>query len=343
MTQNDGRVGFGMIGLGVGLQRCEMMQKAPEARLVAVADLNEKRASETAARFGVEWYTDYHRLLDRDDIEVVGVYTPSGLHQDIALDVARAGKHVLTTKPMEITLERVDQIIAGCAKAGVKLATEFGFRYSPSNWALYKAIQDGQLGRLILGEFDFKCHRTQEYYGSDGGWRGTWKLDGGGAIMNQTIHSVDQMLWMMGDVESVNAHWGTYTHCIETEDTAVALLKFRNGALGVLLGTTTFLNDRPAARYGATTQRIEVSGEFGSATLIDNKTTMWIMTKDKDTPATLDPPAVNIFQDYARWVRDDNYSSPTLSKNGASRKTVELILAIYESARTGKTVTFAQS
>lgn len=339
MVSKDGRVGFGIIGLGIGLSRCEMMQAAPEARLVAVADLVEAKAKDVAAKFGADWYTDYRRMLEREDIDVVGVYTPSGMHLNIALDVARAGKHVLTTKPMEITLERADSIISACKEAGVKLATEFASRYSPHNYGVYRAIKDGKFGKMVLGEFNYKCYRDQAYYESNGGWRGTWKVDGGGAIMNQTIHSVDQLLWLMGDVDTVTARWGTFTHKIETEDTAVALITLKSGALGVLVGTTTFHNDRPFKLYGGgVTRRIEVNGEFGSATLIDDVTKMW-KTVEGEASSQVTLPAVNVFQDYARWVLDDSYNSPTLAKAEDSRKTLELVLAIYESARSGKPVT----
>lgn len=341
MVSSDGRVGFGIIGLGIGLSRCEMLQEAPEARLVAVSDLVKDKARATAEKFGADWYSDYHKMLERPDIDVVGVYTPSGLHRDIALDVAKAGKHVLTTKPMEISFERADAIIDGCKKAGVKLATEFAVRYSPYNYALYRAINDGKFGKMVLAQFDYKCYRDQAYYESNGGWRGTWKIDGGGAIMNQTIHSVDQMLWLMGDVDTVTAKCGTYTHTIETEDTGVALLTFKSGAMGTLVGTTTFHNDRPFKNYGGgVTQRVEMNGEHGSVTLIDNKTAMWKFAgADSDVPSQLQPPAVNIFQDYARWILDDSYSSPTLAKAEEARKTLGLVLAVYESARTGGTVT----
>lgn len=339
MVSKDGKVGFAIVGLGIGLSRCEMMQQAPEAKLVAVVDLVEDKAKQVAERFGCDWYTDYHKVLERDDVDVVGVYTPSGLHKEIALDVARAGKNVLTTKPMEITLERADTIISACKEVGVKLGTEFAERYSPYNYALYRAVHDGKFGKMVLGQFDYKCYRDQAYYESNGGWRGTWKVDGGGAIMNQTIHSVDQMIWIMGDVDTVTARSGTFTHQIETEDTAAAVITFKSGALGTLVGTTTFHNDRPFKLYGGgVTRRTEVNGESGSATLIDSKMAMWKVIGDGEVPGEAQPPAVNIFQDYARWVLDDDYSSPTLAKAEESRKTLELVLAVYESARTGKSV-----
>lgn len=336
------QVGFGIIGLGFGLSRCEMIRQVPEAKLVAVASLHADKARAAGARFGVDGYADYRELISRADIDVVGIYTPSGMHLEIALDAARAGKHILTTKPMEITRERADQLVAACEDAGVKLSTEFANRYAPSNYALYTAVRHGKFGKLVLGEFSFKCYRDQAYYESNGGWRGTWKYDGGGAIMNQSIHAVDQMLWLMGDAATVTANWGTYTHRIETEDTATALITFKNGALGVLVGTTTFHNDRPFKQYGGgVTQRVEINGAFGSVTLVDNKNILWKFVHDPDLPSEIQPPSINIFQDYARWVLDDDYHSPTLPGARESVKTLEMVLAIYDSARTGKPVTLA--
>jgi predicted dehydrogenase len=339
MTTRDGKVGFGIIGLNYGLNRCPLIQRSPDARLVAVAARSADKAKDAGSKLGVDWYTDYRELLKRDDVDVVGVYTPSGQHRDIAIDAARAGKHVLLTKPMEITLERCDAIISACEKAKVKLATEFIFRYRPSNYALYRSIADGKFGQMVLGEFAYKCFRSQAYYESNGGWRGTWAIDGGGAIMNQTIHTVDQMLWMMGEPLTVVAHCGTYTHRIEAEDTGVAVFTFKSGAFGILVGTTTFLNDRPMGAYGSDTRRIEVNGGRSSATIQEDKVIMWKMEGAEAPACDARPPAANVFEDFVRWVKEDNYDSPTLVKADQSRKTVEVVLAIYESARTGKSVT----
>lgn len=344
MTDDHGRVGFAIIGLGFGQSRCPMIQRVPEAKLVAVSSRSEVKARTAAEEFGTDWYTDYREVLLRDDVDVVGVYTPSGMHRDICIDVANAGKHLLTTKPLEITLESADAILDACRMAGVKVATEFVARYSENSYALYRAIHDGKFGKMVLGEFEEKLYRPQWYYDLDGGWRGTWKFGGGGTLMNQTIHAVDQMRWLMGEVESVTARTGTFTTEIETEDTAVALVTFLSGALGVLVGTTTFHNDRPPTRYGGgTVQRHEVNGSQGSATLIDGVATMWKVVGGKEVPSALPLPAMNVFQDYARWVKDDCYESPTLAKGDDSRKTLELVMAVYQSARTGKTVSLPLS
>ncbi|HZO32859.1 MAG TPA: Gfo/Idh/MocA family oxidoreductase, partial [Chloroflexota bacterium] len=243
------------------------------------------------------------------------------------------------TKPLEITLERVDAIVAACEANGVKLATEYVERFHPGHYLGYQAIADGLLGKLVTGEFTYKCFRPQEYYT---GTRGTWAVDGGGVMLLQAIHSLDVMLWYMGDVESVFARWGTLTHQMESEDTAYSIVTFTSGAMATLVGTTTFHNDRPGGMYGGgSMMRIEVGGGRGSLILQDRKVAMW-KSLDADAPPDVEPPVVNTFQDVAHWVKDDAYSSPTLVKAADSRKAIELIHAIYESARTGKLVTLAR-
>jgi UDP-N-acetyl-2-amino-2-deoxyglucuronate dehydrogenase len=339
MASRTSPVGIGIIGVGFGASRCALIQDVPEARLVAVSSRQESKARETAGKFGVDWHSDYRKLIARDDVEVVGIYTPSAAHRDIAIEATAAGKHVIVTKPLEITLERVDAIIEACARARVKLATEYVVRYEPGNYALYRAVHDGRLGKMIVGEFTEKLYRPQWYYELDGGWRARWATGGGGTVINQTIHTLDQMVWLMGPVESVTARTGAFASKIESEDTAVALVTFKSGALGTVVGTTTFRNEKPATRYGGgTVRRIEVNGDLGSARLDDEKITMLTIEGGEAPPRSITPPAVNVFQDFARWVRDDGYRSPMIVGPEDSRASMELVLAIYESARTGKPV-----
>jgi UDP-N-acetyl-2-amino-2-deoxyglucuronate dehydrogenase len=339
MASSSKPVGFGIIGLNFGASRCPLVRQVPEARLVAVVSRTEERDRKMAEAHGADWYTDYRRLLERPDIDVIGLYTPSGAHLEIAREIAAASKHLIVTKPIEVDLPRTDGILDACQKADVKVATEYVARYVPANYAAYRAIHDGQLGALFLGEFSEKSFRPQSYYEPDGGWRGTWRYGGGGTLITQGIHSVDQMVWLMGDVVSVTAHWATFTSQIESEDTIVSLVKFASGALGTLISTTTFLNDKPAGAYGGgTVRRAEVSGATGTATIVDGLVTMAQLSKGefiREVP----PPAMNVFQDFARWVRDDSYDSPTLVKGAGGRKSLEVVLAAYESARSGKTVT----
>lgn len=340
----DGKVGFAIVGLGIGASRCDMLCKVPEARLVAVCDLMPERAQEAAAKYQCEWTTDYKTLLDRPDIDVIGVYTPSGLHRDIAVTVANAGKHVLVTKPLEVTVERAESIVRACEEHGVQLAVEFYSRYSPDNYRIYKSIAEGRFGKLIQGEYSFKCWRSQGYYEADGGWRGTWKIDGGGAIINQTIHSVDQMLWYHGEPETVFALAGTYTHKIEAEDTAAALIRFTNGSIAVLVGSTTFDNDRPPNRYGSgAVKRAELNGELGTASTLDDKMILRKFNEEAAAPARELPatPPINVFQDYARALLQPGSASPTFVSGRQTLTSVKLVSALYESARTGRPVTIA--
>ncbi|MCC7367926.1 MAG: Gfo/Idh/MocA family oxidoreductase [Chloroflexi bacterium] len=335
MPTKDGRVGFGVIGLNFGLGRCRAIQQVPEAELVAVASRTEQTAQRVGAELGVDAYSDYHRLLARDDVDVVCVFTPNAFHRDIAIDAARAGKHLVVTKPLEITLDRVDAIIEAAEAHGVKLATEYMERFKPGHYLGYQAIADGSLGRLVTGEFTYKCFRPQSYYT---GTRGTWAVDGGGVMLLQAIHSLDVMLWYLGEVESVVARTATLTHAMETEDTALALVTFTSGAMATLVGTTTFHNDRPAGQYGGGSMtRIEIGGDKGSLILTDGQVAMW-KSLEADQPPEAVSPVLNTFQDMARWVRDDAYTSPTLVKAADSRRAIELILAIYESARSGQVI-----
>jgi UDP-N-acetyl-2-amino-2-deoxyglucuronate dehydrogenase len=338
MPTKDGRVGFGVVGLNFGLGRCKAIQAVPEAELVAVASRTEETARRVGAELGVEAYADYRRLLDRDDVDVVCIFTPNAFHRDIAVGAAQAGKHLVVTKPLEITLERVDAIIEAAEANGVKLATEYMERFKPGHYLGYQAIADGSLGRLVTGEFAYKCFRPQAYYT---GTRGTWAVDGGGVMLLQAIHSLDVMLWYMGPVQSVMARSGTLTHEMESEDTAMSIVTFTSGAIATLVGTTTFHNDRPGGQYGGGSMtRIEVGGDKGSLILTDGNVAMW-KSLEAETPPEAKLPALNTFEDMARWVRDDTYESPTLVKAADSRRAIELIHAIYESAKSGKVITLS--
>jgi UDP-N-acetyl-2-amino-2-deoxyglucuronate dehydrogenase len=337
-------VRFAIIGAGsYGSSRLEVAAQASTAQpgsvqLVAVADSDPQRAQAAGERFGIDWETDYGKLLERDDIDVVGVFTPSGLHRDVGVAVASAGKHLLMTKPIEVTLERADAIISACEANGVRIFSEFYLRYMKDNFRIHEAISAGALGQLILGDFSYKCYRPQWYYENDGGWRGTYALNGGGIIMNQTIHAIDKLRWYLGEVASVQALMGTYTHKIEVEDTASALMEMRNGAQAVLIGTATFHNDRPVhPDYGGgSTSRSEVNGDKGSAIAIDNKVTMWV-TESGETFEDAESPA-NVFVDIALSLQDPARQSPTLVTGRDARASLEVALAIYESARTRRPV-----
>lgn len=318
---NTEEIGFGVIGLGMGSNRCKMVVNTPGARLVAVADINTQKAQEIANQHGVDWYTDYHKMLERKDLDVAFVMTPSGMHAQMAIDAAQMGKHVIVTKPIEVTLEKADRMIQVCKDCGVKLAVDFEQRYAPHNLRIKKAIEDGKLGKLVLGEARMKWRRTQKYYD---GWHGTWEMDGGGSLINQTIHWIDLLLWFMGPVESVFGRTGIFTHEIETEDLGAAVLTFKNGAMGTVLGTTTWYKDDDPV--------VEVHGEKGYVGIKGGELALWEFQEKFEENLPEHWPT-NVVEDMIGALRENR---EPLINGSEGRKSLELVKAIYESDRTEK-------
>jgi predicted dehydrogenase len=262
-----------------------------------------------------------------------------------AVRAADAGKHVVVEKPLEITLARCDAIIEACDRAGVRLCTIFPSRFTAANIRLKEAIALGRFGRLTMGDTHVKWWRTQQYYDS-GGWRGTWQLDGGGALMNQAIHNVDLLYWLMGDVDSITAQTATLAHeRIEVEDTAVAALRFKNGALGVIEAATS--------AYPGLLKRTEIHGDRGSARVEQDDITLWDFQEkvpsDNEVYAAMagqsgfkagasDPRGITHIGhreqliDFLQAI--DNNRAPAVDGR-EGRKSVEIIRAIYRCAQTG--------
>ena len=226
-------VGFAVVGLGMGANRAREVVATPRAKLVAVCDIDEARLDKVVAEHSCDGTPDYDDLLARQDIDVIYVMTPSGLHAKVAIDAARAGKHVITTKPIETTLEKADAMIAACKKAGVKLLVDFGNRYKQETNQIKAALDRGLFGDLVLAEARLKWYRSDDYYNKSWhAWHGTWELDGGGSLINQTVHYVDLLCWYMGAPETVRGRLGVYNHDIESEDMSLAMLHYPNGAEG---------------------------------------------------------------------------------------------------------------
>jgi len=262
------QIRWGIIGCGsISSKHAEAINRVASAVLVATADIIPERAQRLAAKYGAPyWYGDYNQMLQRDDIDVVSVCVPSGLHGEITEAIAKSGKHVFCEKPIEITKQAMDSMIQTCHDNQVKLGCVFQMRTHYQNAAARKAIAENRLGKMVLADASLKYYRSPEYYKS-ASWRGTWDLDGGGALMNQGVHGIDLLLWMMGEVESVVAHADHLLHHIEVEDTAVAILKFKNGAFGVIEGATT-VNPGLGARF-------ELHGQDGTIILEDNRIVAW--------------------------------------------------------------------
>jgi predicted dehydrogenase len=342
--------GFGIIGCGmIAKFHARAIADIPGARLVACHDSVPAAADELAAATGCKACHDLRDLLAEEAIEVVTIGTPSGAHLEPALVAARAGKHVIVEKPLEITLRRCDRIIEACRAAGVVLSTVFPSRFHDASRELKQAVEEGRFGRLTLGDAIVKWYRTQAYYDS-GAWRGTWQLDGGGALMNQAIHSVDLLAWLMGPVAEVRACCALTAHeRIEVEDVAVAAVRFANGALGVIEGTT--------AAYPGYLKRIEIHGTEGSAVLEEEDLVKWDFAKIRPCDAAIhrkmaertsggggasDPAAIG-HHGHARQFRDvlqaiEKGAAP-LVDGPEGRRSVEIILAVYKAAETGGTVT----
>ncbi len=237
------------------------------AELVACTSHSPVSAEKFAAEFHCDVSANPESLLARDDIDAITICTPSGAHLDSALAAARAGKHLMIEKPLEITPERCDQIILAASENGIQVATVFQSRFSPVWQRLKNAVERNDFGILSIGDAAVMWFRPQSYYDS-AQWRGTWRLDGGGALMNQAIHTVDLLLWMMGPVVEVSAFAATRAHeRIEVEDTIVATLRFANGALGTITATTT--------SHPGQDKRIEIHGSEGSAIIEEDHVLHW--------------------------------------------------------------------
>ena len=311
------------------------------ARLEAVCSKSENSAHALADKFGVKnVYTDYRRILERKDIDAVTIAVPSGLHGDIAIEAAQAGKHILLEKPIDVTLEKAEKVVAECEERNIKLCVAFHHRFGVLR-EVKEAVERGDMGKLVVTNAFCRRYRTKEYY-TQSGWRGTWNLDGGGCLMNQGIHILDAMLWIAGCVESVSGFTVNRTHpYIEVEDSAVASLKFFDGSLGILEATTSC--------YPDLSDRIEIHGELGSIILDGYPLKILLqISKGKKVRALAgtgkkQPPMYSsmhdgLIRDLVEAIQTDR---EPLVNGHEGLKSLVLIDAIYKSAKSGKRIDFA--
>ena len=314
--------------------------QVPGLRLSGVCDIVEARAREAGEQLQVPWFTDYSAMLAQAECDAVAICTPSGLHPEHGMLAARAGKHVVCEKPMAITLAAADELVRTCDDSGVHLFVVKQNRLNPPIQLLRRALEKGRFGRIYLANTTVRWTRPQEYY-DQAPWRGTWEYDGG-AIMNQASHYVDLIQWLVGPVESIMARTATLARRIETEDTGIALLRFRSGALGVievtmltyprnLEGSLTILGEKGTVKIGGTAV---------------NRVEHWMFADYDDDDKLVDtagstPPNVYGFGHtaYYRNVLAVIRGEAKADTDGrAGRKSLELILGIYESARTGREI-----
>jgi UDP-N-acetyl-2-amino-2-deoxyglucuronate dehydrogenase len=341
----NGKVGFGVVGTGMagGIHAAEF-PFVRGAELVAACSRNETNLREFAAKFRVpETYTDYRELIDSPNVDVVIVLVPTGLHRDVAVYAARSGKHVIVEKPLDINLERADEIIWECQKAGTKLGVIFQMRFGAVANAVKKAVDDGALGQIFLADAFDKASRTTEYYQS-AAWRGTLDLEGGGCLMTQSIHITDLLQHVVGPIASVVGKVATMRHDIEVEDTASALVNFENGAMGVIQSTSSV---SPALK-----SNLQIHGVRG--TIVANAQYDQVLFWDvKDYPCPIpvekcvslgdiddpwDYPQTRHriqLQDMVDAIHEGR--DPILTGEDA-RKSLAVNMAIYESSRTGREV-----
>jgi UDP-N-acetyl-2-amino-2-deoxyglucuronate dehydrogenase len=340
---NTSPLRFGIIGCGViAPTHARCLEELPEAALVGVCDLLPEKARALAQTYPAQVYSSCAEMLARARLDAVCVLTPSGLHAEVGIAAAKAGVHVLVEKPMDVRLGRADALIQACRDARVKLGVISQHRFDPAIMALKQAQEAGWLGQLIFGGSHTKWYRSQAYYDS-GDWRGTWALDGGGALINQSIHYVDLLQYIMGPVDEIHAYTATRAHeRIEVEDIAVAAIKFRSGALGLLEGSTS--------AYPGFVARLDINGSEGSVIIENDQVREWRLRSGEPNPAPFEDTGFiggssskdiwhhshrRQLADFIAAVKEDR---PALVSGEEGRMPLEIVLAVYESARTGKTV-----
>ena len=311
------------------------------AKLVAICDVNNDKAKAIGDKYNIPTYSDMDKMMQSESIDIVVVLTPSGLHAKHVINLAKYGKDIMVEKPMALTLDDADSMIEACDINNCRLFVIKQNRFNVPVVKLHEAHQQGRFGKLVLGTVRVRWARHQSYYDQDV-WRGTWKMDGG-VLTNQASHHVDMLEWIMGDVESVFAHSTTALADIEAEDTAVVLLKFRNGALGIIEATTA---TRPRDLEGS----ISILGSKGNVVIggfAVNQMQSWAFEKEQDgddevlKKYSVNPPNVYGFghQAYYDHVIDCiSHGSQNLVDGLQGRRSIELISAIYESVETGKEV-----
>jgi len=350
------KIRFAIIGCGViAPNHANAVLLDDRSELVAVCDIIIEKASIFAERFHVnDVYVDYNEMLKREDIDAVCICVPSGIHSECVIACAKNNKNIMCEKPLDIHVDTMTQMINAVKESNVTMGCIFQNRTMPGFKKAKQMLDNGELGRIVIAECQYRGYRSPEYYAS-AGWRGTWEIDGGGCLMNQGIHAVDTLLWLVGDVKSIYANATTLLRDIEVEDTANALLEFKNGAMGVIMGTTlsNVSINSPEGDY------FRIECEKGS--IVYDNGEMWMFTREKDD--LYDSNVGKVSLDEEKWHSSaSSASDPTQLDNAghsilisdfitslienkqpyitgdSARKGVDIVLGIYESSRTGKKI-----
>ncbi|HBN85686.1 MAG TPA: oxidoreductase [Clostridiales bacterium] len=336
---------FGIAGCGmIADWHAQSILHVEGAELVGASSRNPKSRDAFCLKYGIKPFESYEAMLKDPSVDAICICTPSGLHASMAVQAAQAGKHIVVEKPMAITTAECDQMIEACEKYNVLLSVIFQSRYSKPFRQLKNAVDKGWLGRMTYGDVYMKFIRDPAYY-TGSTWKGTWNMDGGGALMNQGIHGVDLLLYLMGDVKSVYGHAKTLVHDIETDDTTSAVVEYKSGALGIIQASTSV--------YPGVPRKIEISGNRGTVVVEEDVITSWdikdmkvpedvIVTKNDDFSAA-DPSAftieghVNQFTDIVNSFRQGK--RPFVDQYEGKRS-VELVCAVYDSSKKGIRIDF---
>jgi len=328
----DDPVGFVVVGLGMGHNRARQVHETPGTKLIGVCDLLEDRARRSSQEYGVPYALDVRRWLDDKSVEVVYVMTPTGRHAEIAKMALEAGKHVITTKPMEASLAACDEMIRLAEKKGLLLAVDFGRRFEEDLHTLRNAVRKGLLGRLLGGDVSVKILRPMSYFQGIGSWHGTKRWDGGGVLSNQSIHHIDEVAFTVGIPVQVRANVWTQTHDIEAEDLGVATWLYDNGLVLTFMGTTSY--PQPTWYY-----RLELHGSEGAFSstyggMNDMPATWWYLGKDwtHEAPERVEPQWLNAADNMAAAIR----TGAALTCDGRDgRRSQSILDATYRSAYSG--------
>ncbi len=350
----DRPIRFAVVGLGMGLYHCKDLADARDCELVAICDSDPGRLESARREFPVKATPEFAVILRDPEVDVVNIATPSGTHAELSVAALRAGKHVVSEKPPDVTVAAVDRMIAAQQETGRKLMVIFQARFEPLYRHLRETISDGRLGRMVGIHGTTNWWRAQSYFDSPGMWKGTWALDGGGSLANQGVHTLDMMLWLGGAITEVTGKFGLFAHKIEAEDKTAAVLTFASGALGTITTTT--------AAYPGLDRTLILHGTRGSVVVEDDVLVRWrIMGESRvdeeeeerrmlasfgkqggeAAGVASDPFAFAArghlaqFEALAEAIRND---TPPPNSIETTRHTIEVLNAIYESGRTGMPV-----
>lgn len=332
------KFGFGIVGCGViSKWHSDSIKEIEGAELIGVYDKFKEGAERFASENGCTFFETFEDMLASEDIDAICICTPSGTHAPLAIQAANSGKNIIVEKPVAITEEQIAQLVEAVEKNGVKLAVVSQLRFNDAVKKAKKAITEGRLGKILLGDVYMKYYRSSEYYSSSA-WRGTWAMDGGGALMNQGIHGIDILQYLAGPVKSVSAICKTLDRDIEVEDAANIIVEYEHGGIGVIQGTTCTTPGYP--------RRLEITGTKGTIVIEEDTIIKWdiegeegeITAEKTDVASFKDPSAFNNenhkrqIEDLINAVKEDR---PPLVDLYEGKRPVEIILAAYESSKRG--------